>query len=238
MEPKRRSLTVTDKSYLTPNMIRIRVEGDALDGFNSPSPDDNIKMVIPDQSGELCMRSYTPRYYDAEQKALVIDFAVHEAGPATHWALSVQTGDEAIIAGPRGSKVVTGEIDNWLLIGDETALPAMLRRVEEAGATDRYTMLASIPGNADQQTISTPAIYTPHWLPRNGRDPADASVFLERLADMDIPERTFIWLAAEGSVTRQVRTYLNQERGVPLRWIKATGYWVKGKADTTAKFEE
>ncbi len=235
---QRRNLTVTEKFYLTPNMIRVVVSGDELEGFQSPSPDDNIKIMTPDPSGEQTMRSYTPRRYDADKRELSLDFAVHEAGPATRWALDVKVGDPALIGGPRGSKRVVGEIDHWLLIGDETALPAMLRRVEEAGAGERYTMLASIPGSSDEQAIETDAEFAPVWLHRNGASPEDADLLIAALDKIDIPEGTFVWLAAEGDVTRKVRTYLNANRNVPLRWIKATGYWVSGQADTTAKFED
>jgi NADPH-dependent ferric siderophore reductase len=38
-------------------------------------------------------------------------------------------------------------------------------------------------------------------------------------------------------VTRAIRVHLVEERGYPLSWIKASGYWVKGKADATEKFE-
>ncbi|MAP95439.1 MAG: hypothetical protein CMK07_10850 [Ponticaulis sp.] len=47
-----------------------------------------------------------------------------------------------------------------------------------------------------------------------------------------------MWIAAEGSVVKAIRDYLITERGVDRRWIKATGYWVDGQADTTAKFED
>lgn len=102
-EPVRRTLKVANKFYVTPNMIRLVLTGDELDGFYAPGADDNIKMIVPDEAGKSVMRSYTPREFDAVAQELVIDFAVHEAGPATRWALDVEPGDEAVIAGPRGS---------------------------------------------------------------------------------------------------------------------------------------
>ncbi len=234
----KRSLIVSEKFYLTPNMIRIVLTGEELAGFQSPSADDNIKIFTPDADGGTTMRSYTPRSFDAERKELVLDFAVHEAGPATQWALDVEIGDEALIGGPRGSKQIVGEVDSWLLIGDETALPAMLRRIEEASPEARFTLVASIPGQEDEQSPDAIADTSTHWLHRNGRPADEASVFIEALDKTEIAPGTFVWLAAEGDVTRTVRRYLNEQRGVPLRWIKATGYWVKGKADSTAKFED
>jgi NADPH-dependent ferric siderophore reductase len=65
---------------------------------------------------------------------LVIDFAIHEAGPATKWAIKAAPGDTLDIGGPRGSAVVPDDFDWYLLIGDETALPSIGRRTEELRA--------------------------------------------------------------------------------------------------------
>ena len=234
----RRELKVIEKFCPTPNLIRVVLAGEELEGFLSPSPDDNIKIFITDEDGSSTMRSYTPRRYDAEKGELLLDFALHQAGPATQWAIDIQVGDTAHIGGPRGSKVLEGDVERLLLIGDDTALPAMARRVEEAEAGQAITMLASIPEAEDEQDIETPALFTPLWLHRNGAAPEDAEPFLKALETLDIPPGTFIWLAAEGQAVKAIRTYLMESRGVPRNWIKATGYWVKGKADTTAKFEE
>lgn len=240
MEPVRRRLIVAQKFFLTPNMIRVVLTGDELEGFWSPGADDNIKMLVPDANGQTVMRSYTPRSYDPIAGELVIDFAVHEAGPATRWALDVNVGDEALVAGPRGSKLVEGEIDRWLMIGDETALPALARRVENGRPGDSFYCMVSVPRAADEQVMESLASVRTWWIHREPADldPDDATPLLDRLARYDIPDGTFIWIAAEGSVVKAVRDYLIRMRRIDPAWIKATGYWVKGRADTTAKFEE
>ena len=71
------------------------------------------------------MRDYTPRRHDAEAGTLEIDFALHEAGPATQWAEQAKVGDLLGVGGPRGSFIVPTDFDWHLLIGDDTALPAI-----------------------------------------------------------------------------------------------------------------
>lgn len=51
----------------------------------------------------------------------------------------------------------------------------------------------------------------------------------------DIPAGTFAWIAAEASVARAIRAELTGKRGHPLPWLKAAGYWTKGKADAAEK---
>ena len=140
-----RTLDVLAVTRLTPHMIRVTLGGAELEGFASAAPDDHIKIMVPDQDGTIVRRDYTPRHYDRETGTLLLDFVDHEGGPAAEWARSVVPGGTLQIGGPRGSQVIGGEIRHWLLIGDETALPAIGRRVEELPAHTTVTTLVAVP---------------------------------------------------------------------------------------------
>ncbi|WP_339113377.1 siderophore-interacting protein [Thioclava sp. GXIMD2076] len=228
----RRTLTVSEITRLTPNMLRLVFSGPELEGFTSTAPDDHFKLIVPDADGEPVMREYTPRAFDPETLTLTVDFALHDAGPATLWAKSVSVGDEARIGGPRGSQTITGPIRSWLLIGDETALPAIGRRLAELPADIPATSLVAVQGPEDEQPLPSPAQTLALWIHRD--DPTDPAPFLERLASLDLPEGTFVWIAAEAAVARAIRDALEQ-RGHPLPWMKAAGYWIKGQADSSDK---
>lgn len=230
-EIRRRNLTVTAKEYITPNMLRLTLTGTDLDGFPSASPGDHVKVVVPDDAGGQVMRDYTPRRYDAETNSLLIDFALHDAGPATLWAVNANVGDAAQIAGPKGSQV-TGGVDRWLLIGDETALPSIGRRIEELAPGTPVTSIVAIPGPQDEQHVETAAAHTAIWVHRG--DPADATGLIAALDGVNITPTTLVWIAAEASVARALRD-LVLGRGHPAPWIKAAGYWVAGQADASAK---
>ncbi|MEK1895803.1 MAG: siderophore-interacting protein [Rhizobium sp.] len=235
-ELRRRSLTVAEVTDITPGMRRIVLTGDDLADFVSLAPDDHVKIFVPAAEGEA-RRDYTPRRYDNDARTLTIDFALHEAGPVTQWAIDASRGDTLAIGGPRGSAVVSASVTRWLLIGDETALPAMGRRIEECDTGTVVTAIAAVAGPAERQIFETKADLHLHWADRPLSDATDAGPLLTILRNMDIEPGTFVWVAAEASVTRAVREYLVTDRGYPLHWIKASGYWVKGKADTTEKFD-
>ncbi|OCP38699.1 siderophore-interacting protein [Ensifer sp. LC163] len=235
-ELKRRALVVTDVERITPGMLRITLGGDDLADFVSLAPDDHVKILVPAADGTEERRDYTPRRYDAAARSLVLDFALHEAGPITQWAMNARPGDILNVGGPRGSAVVSN-VGRWLLIGDETALPAIGRRIEEAGAGARITSITAVADAAEQQAFETNAELTCHWAYRPLHQATDASALLTILRSVVIEPNTFVWVAAEASVTRAIRAHLTEERGYPLSWIKASGYWVKGKADSTEKFE-
>jgi len=77
------------------------------------------------------MRDFTPRHFDASTRTLTLGFALHDAGPASAWAASARVGDVLGFGGPRGSRLTPDNFDWYLLVGDETALPAIGRRTEE-----------------------------------------------------------------------------------------------------------
>src|SRR5271166_6132283 len=104
-EPRRRALEVKCVDKIAAHMIRVTLGGD-LEGFTSLGFDDHIKLFFPDASAapggepQTLARDYTPRRYDGARNILEIDFAIHDAGPATRWAETVQPGDALSIGGP------------------------------------------------------------------------------------------------------------------------------------------
>lgn len=238
-ELHRRTLAVSRTEHVTPNMLRLTLAGEQLAGFTSLAPDDHIKIFVPEGDADgMAMRDYTPRRYDSERNELIVDFAIHEAGPVTAWAVGAKVGDEARIGGPRGSLVVPQDFDWWLLVGDETALPAIGRRIEEFAPGTPVTSIVAVTGAAEEQAFETEARHEAIWVHRPAGQAADAAPLLDALRTfVPPPGDGFIFIAAEGGVTRTLRTYVLEDLGHVPQWLKASGYWVKGAADTTEKFE-
>ena len=237
-ETRRRVLTVASRELLTPRMLRLGFASPELHDFVSASHDDHIKLFFPSRDGgEPARRDFTPRRFDTANNTLVIDFALHEAGPATQWAATARIGDTLEIGGPRGSSVVPDDFDWYLLIGDETALPAIGRRVEELRAGVPVTTFV-IGGAGAAQHFDTRAAWTPLWIARHAAFD-DAELLHAALADHPLPDgEGFVWIAAEASVARHLRGYLVEERGHPRAWVKAAGYWKRGQADAHEKIED
>ncbi|MDE1148172.1 MAG: siderophore-interacting protein [Azospirillaceae bacterium] len=235
---RQRQLTVTGVEHITPGMLRIRLAGADLAGFTSLAPDDHVKILIPGADGGLERRDYTPRQYDAAKGELAIDFALHEAGPATAWALGARPGDGLTVAGPRGSQVVPADFDWWLLIGDETALPAIGRRVEELPAGVPVTSLVAVADAAEEQRFATRADHRALWVHRPLARADDPAPLLSALQELTLPPgEGFVWIAAEAGVARALRRQVVEAMGHPPAWLRAAGYWVHGRADAHEKFE-
>lgn len=235
-------LSVTHVQRITPRMQRIFFQSSDLGDFESNSPDDHIKLFIPtskpDDTGNngVCMRDYTPRKFDRATATLTIDFALHDAGPATAWALQARCGDTLEIGAPRKSNVVTDDFDWYLLIGDETALPAIGRRVEELRPGARVTTVVAIETLAECQTFATSAVWTPLWIAREGQSAGDDALLRRAFADYKAPHGDgYIWIAAEASVARSLRSLVSEAWGHPSEWTKSSGYWMRGKSGAHEK---
>ena len=163
-------------------MVRLVLGGDDLAGFVSLGFDDHVKIFIPppgatepllptsgpEGAEPPAMRDFTPRKYDADAGELTIDFALHEAGPATAWAANAEPGDFLGIGGPRGSMIVPTEFRLHVLIGDETAIPAIARRLEElpSGVGARVIVEVERPGH--ELKLASDAELELTWVHRNG----------------------------------------------------------------------
>lgn len=141
---RRRTLEVQEKWHVTPRMLRIVLGGEDFEDFTTPSADDHTKL----------------------SKKLTIDIALHSAGPAIRWAEQAQAGDVVETSGPRGSLMISEDFDWWLLIGDETALRSIGRRVEGLAAGVHAITLVAVAGAAEEQVFNTRADHQAVWVHR------------------------------------------------------------------------
>jgi NADPH-dependent ferric siderophore reductase len=235
---RRRMLTVLEKRNVTPRMLRIVLGGDAFEDFTTPSADDHVKLYLPGERGELEGRDFTPRHFDHESIRLTIDVAVHPAGPAMRWAEQAQIGDVVEISGPRGSRIISDAFDWWLLIGDETALPSIGRRVEGLREGVRAITLVAVTGPAEEQVFNTRADCQAIWVHRAPEHATSVQPVLEALKRIELPPgEGFVWIAAEAKVARAARDHIVNVRRHPVQWLRASGYWIEGNADAYERLE-
>lgn len=237
---RRRTLRVAEKHFLTPNYLSIRFDCDDWEGFASASFDDHVKVFLAGERGEggkPPMRDYTPRGFDPASGTFVIDFAMHDdAGPATAWARDCQVGDDLAIGGPRGSVMIGDGFDWYLLIGDEAAIPAISRCLEE-WPDKPISVLVAVTSPDEEVPLPASAAHSITYVHRPEEAQADPATLLEALAQHDLPQGDgFAWIAAEAAVAKALRESV-LEKGLPLERLKARGYWTAGAADTTARFD-
>lgn len=136
------------------------------------------------ESERGAIRTYTVRDLvgvGAETR-LVVDIVVHEPsrgepeGAGNAWALGAQVGDELIVLGPRrghdfgGIEWLPGDASRLLIVGDETAAPAIRGILRDLPADARGVALIETVSDADvYDDVVAPAGVNVQWFPRNGR---------------------------------------------------------------------
>lgn len=233
LEHRPRAAAVATIEDVTPSYRRITLAGD-FDGFDSLGADDHLRIFfLPDgtvladdpeargtQMREHPSREFTPVAWDA--RSLTLDFVLHGEGVAGLWAANAAVGSVAGIGGPRGSRVLDGTPDWWLLAGDRTALPAINRFLRLVTPGTPVDVLLVAEDEADEQPLETAGELSVRWV-RSQQALADALA--------DVPERDgdgFAFIAAEQSIVKPGRGMLTA-RGHDLDRAIVKGYW---KIDT------
>ncbi|WP_420479070.1 siderophore-interacting protein [Brevundimonas sp. FT23028] len=243
---KFRLLEVVGVSDLTPSLKRVVLTGD-LEDFVSLGFDDHVKL-IPAGDGENpavptigpegpvfegprpIMRDYTPRQWDTTNRTLTIDFAVGHGGPATDWVMTARPGSKLGVGGPRGSFIVPTAFAHHVLIGDETAIPAISRRLEELPAGVKALVVVEVEDEASAPPLNSAAELTVVRVDRKGgpRGRVEALQAAVQTALAALPrDDAYVWIAGESQVARTLRGVV-VALGFDPRALKAAGYWRAG----------
>lgn len=247
-----RRLEVIACSDITPRMRRITLGGPEFrsferDGlrhgpFHAPMFDDHVKAIFagPDELPDVLpiqlahgiewtaapariARDYTPRRVDLDRGEVDFDFVLHGHGPAATWARNAAPGDELWVVGPKSSLVLPEDLDWIALIGDETALPAIGRFLEDRPTDAPARIAVTISSPRARQELALRDGDEIEWVVA---DPTDRSA-LERAARAALPEQGsgFCWAAGESRTLLPVRRLATRERGLDKHRVNITGYW-------------
>ena len=126
------------------------------------------------------MRTYTVRDVrgSGEQTTLVVDMVLHLegnlVGPGSRWASTAVPGDRVVALAPRrgfpygGIEFAPPPGADLLLVGDETAVPAVCAILEQLPDDARGAVFLEVPVAGDVQDVRRPAGVAVTWLPREG----------------------------------------------------------------------
>ncbi|MFI7699944.1 siderophore-interacting protein [Nonomuraea sp. NPDC049480] len=236
---------------LSPHMIRIVVGGDGLADFaTSGLTDHYVKIVFPYEGVEYpepfsvkaCretmprelwprLRTYTVRAWDPDSRELTLDFVVHgDEGLAGPWAEGARPGDVVLMLGPGGGYAPDPEADWHLLVGDESALPAIAASLETLPDGALAHVLVEVDGPEDELKLGTAADARISWLYRNGRPVGELLVHAVR--GLEFPEgNVHAFVHGEAGFVKQLRRHLRIDRGIGMDRLSISGYWRAGVDD-------
>ena len=227
--------TVVETAQLTPNMVRIIVEGPELEGFVVGEFTDHY---VKCRFGEST-RSYTVREWDAGRLRLTLDFVVHgDEGIAGPWAASARPGDILALSPPGGAYAPSPDVDWHLMVGDEAVIPAIAVSLERVSPGTPVLAIIEIGGPEDEQPLSSPGDLRLQWLHRTLGPGEDPDLQLQAVRALDLPRgRGQAFVHGEADAVLRVRRHLLQ-RGVHRDDMSATGYWKLKRTDEQWRAEK
>ncbi|RBY97144.1 siderophore-interacting protein [Blastococcus sp. TF02-8] len=245
-------LTVVAVTDVTPSVRRVTLSGApaAVSAAGPtvnllvPRPDDPApqwpriqrdgRIVWPQGSHGVALRSYTARRQDPDLGEVDIDFVLHGDGPAAAWASAARPGAVLAVA---GAASLAERFTGWLLLaGDETSLPAISRLLAAAPAGTTGVAFLEVAGPEEEQPLAGPPGIAVHWLHRGGTPPGESTLLVDAVAALERPEGddVFAWVGAESATVRAIRADLRGRWGLGRAQHHAIGYWRRGRAMSPA----
>lgn len=196
---------------------------------------------------------------------LDIDFVLHPdggSGPAGQWAGAATQGDSLTVIGPcarwgdcLGIEFAPGSAERVLLVGDETAVPAIAAILESLPAHVSGHAVLEVPASSDFLDISTRANVEVRWHARNqaahgelmdadvrnvilpaaclrGEEPEEVDIDGALLWETPVATAghgLYAWIAGEAAAIRGLRRYLVRDVGMDRNAVAFMGYWRMGQ---------
>lgn len=199
---------------------------------------------IPDGERPV-MRNYTVRAYRPATAGagaeIDVDFVLHgsaaegTAGPASRWAETCSPGEHVLIIDEGLTFNPQRGTDRVVLVGDETALPAIAGICASLPATAVGTAIIEVPSDEDALAFPHPDGVDVTWITRP-HDTVPGVLALAALATTALPDAPFhAYAAGEQALASGVRKHLVGERGVDKNAVSFCGYWKLGAASPASK---
>ncbi|WP_440054720.1 siderophore-interacting protein [Pseudoalteromonas sp. T1lg65] len=241
------------KRYITPNLLRITVSGEQLQGFPTGHGGAHIKLFfanresgtlelpIRDAEGKIhwpenrpVTRAYTVRAYRPEVNELDIDFVVHgDKSPASGWAVHAVIGSELGVAGPGGPDPLLAAADWHVLAGDLTAVPAISALLEGLVESAQAEVFIEVDSLAEQHTLQHPKGVNVHWLQRIRGDHEQLARAIKNTTVPTNATSISAFIAGENSAVLACRKQLIRDFKLTKKQLYAIPYWRRGQDEET-----
>ncbi|MCO8274280.1 siderophore-interacting protein [Actinoplanes sp. TRM 88003] len=188
------------------------------------------QLLLMPKSVRPWVRNLTIRRVRPEEDELDIEFAVHADSPLSFWVRRIEPGDPAGIFDIGTMYRRPEDATAQLLVGDETALPAVLSILDSTPPSLPTQVFLEVAATADIRPLDPSDGVTIHWF---GRDDAQrpGDLALEAVRRAELPAgQLYTWIAGESRLATSVRRHLVNDRGLPKRDISFFGYWRLGRS--------
>ncbi len=259
--PYFREMRVVSVASVTPLMRRIVLAGPDLARFTTgglhvrllfpppgiavpqwPVNGEDGRPSWPAADAKPAARAYTIRHINADRGEIAIDMVLHDDphgnhAPGAGFAQDARPGDVVGMTGPGGGSI--GEASRYILLGDETALPAIARLLEAMPETAEVAAFVEVADAREEQPLASPASLSLNWLHRNGAHAGAGESLARAVRDhrwlAGDGETPFVWAGCEHAQARAIRRFVHKEAGLARDKCHIVAYWRRGAAGDEAR---
>ncbi|WP_317230456.1 siderophore-interacting protein [Clavibacter sp. MX14-G9D] len=261
-------LEVIRTERLSPHLVRVHLGGEGTRSLLAQAAPDRlaatdayVKLMLPQPgSGAVppfdlpalretlppdalpAVRTYTLRHADPVAGTCAIDFVVHgDEGLAGPWAASATPGDLIQASGPGGMyrpaedpRVVR------LLVGDDSALPAVAAALAAMPADARGVALVEVDGPDDELALAGPAGLELRWIHRSRvPDAVPGALLVDAVRALRLPDgEVEVFAHGERGAMKELRALLQDGWGLDRRALSLSAYWALGRAEDRFQAEK
>lgn len=248
---------VTATRRVSPNLIRVTVAGESLAAMPLHGYDHWFRLFLPQEHGPTSwdlpgrlgragyarylrmpaatrpvLRNYTVRELRPEARELDIDFVVHgDEGHASRWVQQARAGDTVVLLDQGRGYEFADDTTFHLLVGDETAMPAVVGILRDLPRAARGLAIIEVPSAEDAQPVEPPPGFQVRWLARDESHGVPGRLALDELLAWHPAEPATLsaYVCGEHELPTSGRRHL-VTAGVPKGRITFVGYWRADRA--------
>ncbi len=233
---------------LAPWLREVTLAGAELRSMEPPGVAASVRLLVPAGAGERLeipdwngnefllgsgerpvIRTFTPMGHDRTAGTLRLAVVLHDGGEVSRWVGTAERGGEVAVSGPGRGWEPPGDLGAMVVLGDESAVPAIGQVLSSVAADVRCEAHLELRSDPPEEILgrsghASVSVVTPDASSAPGSGLVRAA---ERITE--VPADTHVWAAGEAASMQAIRKHLHRALGTPRDRTTIRGYWKQGR---------
>jgi len=216
--------TIIYKQQITPKTWHLKLKVNSAD-FKNYIPGQHLRILVGrynNASLSDMVRTYSVWHYDEFQQIADLAVCTFSEGSGARWVHQAAVGDTVLYGGPKGRFTIDKGADNYLLLGDVSALSHLYELRRNAGHNKNITGIVY----ADRKEHVFPDINNAAFFGYLQKETTIVETVISEIVWNNIPkENTLVYIAGETAFCTALNNYFRKVQGWPSKQIKTKPFW-------------
>jgi len=217
--------TIIYKQQITPATWHLKLKVNGTD-FKNYIPGQHLRVLVGRNNNAALsdmVRTYSVWNYDEAREIADLAVCTFSGGSGARWIIDAAIGDTLLYGGPKGKFTIDTAADNYLLLGDVSALAHLYELRRNAGPNKNITGIICTNSREhvfpDLNTTTTPFGYL-----QNSSNILE-SVIAEIVWNNIPKENTLVYIAGETSFCTGLNNYFRKVQDWNPKQVKTKPFW-------------